>query len=138
MTYLDDRVGPDLDPDTTAAVFRAVSDALSAGPLPQFGSPDWVALDEWDVRRYQATIRAALSWWSERVFGPDPAPDRAMAAASKAVHAADPELWRRLARDRAANVPVGRERLTGYTTVPLPRPHSELEAAFERAGREAE
>jgi hypothetical protein len=134
MTYGDDRVGPDLDTDTTDAVFRAVSDSLSAGPLPQFGSPDWVALDEWDVLRYHAVLRAALAWWTGQVFGPDPAPDRAMADASKAVQAADPAVWRRVARDRAIGVPQGSDRRT-YPPVPLPRANSDLQAAFERAAR---
>lgn len=137
MAYGDDRVGPDLDPETRAAVFAALSEALTAGPLPQFGSHEWCQLDEWDVRRYHAALRAALAWWTAEVFGPDAGPDRLVNLASKDVAGADPALWRRLASDRAAGIPVGRDRLTGYVSVPPPRANTDLEAAFERAGREA-
>jgi hypothetical protein len=96
VSYGDDWVGPDLAPDTTNAVFRAVSDSLSAGPLPEFGSHDWLQLDKDDPRRFYATVRAALAWWSAQVFGPDPRPDRLVNQASKDVAAgADwPELIR--------------------------------------------
>lgn len=135
MAYGDDKVGPDLDPDTMFKIAALTNPALTAGDIPEAFSPAWFELSEWDEAREQALIRAALVWFTATVFGADKLPDRALNQASKDVQAADPALWRRLASDRAAGIPVGRDRLTGYMSVPPPRANTDLEAAFERAGR---
>lgn len=132
MIYGDAVVGPDLDSDTTAAVLRAVKGSLTAGPCPEFGSPEWAGLPVDDPRRAHACVRAALAWWSATVFGPGVPADvldrefaRRMAGASRDVHrAAGPGLWSRLARDRAFGVPVQRAR-SEYAAAEL----------FERAGQ---
>jgi hypothetical protein len=107
MRAVENRVHPDLDFDTLAAVHRFVSVALTAGSVPEFGSPEWVELATDDPARGYATTRAALAWWSARVLGPGlPADvvDRIIAEwladAGTAVYAADPGLWQSLARRR--------------------------------------
>lgn len=100
MACMGDRVGLDRDP--LAALFEAVAPALTSGPAPEFGSVAWLALPVGHPARQAALVRAAMAWWSGsgRVFGPGLAPDHAIAAASKAVQAADPQLWRDLAGRR--------------------------------------
>ena len=47
--------------DTTAAVYAYTYEALSAGGLPEFGSPEWVVLADDDPRKTHAVTLAALA-----------------------------------------------------------------------------
>lgn len=96
---LDDRAHADLDPDTLRAVYRRVEGYLLVDS-PEFGSYAWAQLDRSDPAWAAAVIKAALAWWTARVFG-DGGPAGARNEAAKAVHAADPQLWRDLAARRA-------------------------------------
>lgn len=118
MTYpLNTRVHRDLDVDTIARVYTFAQPALSAGQLPEFGSEAWAALPIDSPDKLYAIIRAAMAWWTGMAFGAEIAEDlihrelnTRLAQASKAIQAADPDLWRRVARDRAAGVPQQRDR----------------------------
>jgi hypothetical protein len=97
----DDQVHHDLDADTLAQLYAIVEPALSAGPLPEFGSSAWLELPNDDPRRAWATLRAALTWWTWAAFGmeiPEMIIAREitarMSAASKQVAGHEPE-WRR-------------------------------------------
>lgn len=96
----------DLDEETLDAVRKWAEPALLAGPLPAFGTAEWLELDP--ERQGYAAIRMALSAWTAHAFGagvPSEVLDRAVAArmgdASRAVQAADPATWQALASRRA-------------------------------------
>ncbi len=82
-------------PDTIEAVHRWCADALTAGALPVFGSPEWCALEEGPAKS-QAAVRAALAWWAEQWSRAD-ASARAHVDASHAI--SDAADWRRVAAD---------------------------------------
>lgn len=69
MRQPDDRAHADLDCDTLAQVHAEVAEAMTSGEIPQFGTAAWLDLPRGDPARLHATIRAAMSWWSDRVFG---------------------------------------------------------------------
>lgn len=113
----DDRAHPDIPPEVVIAVYREVRPAFLVDDVPQFGSLAWTELPAGHPAREAATTRAALAWWSAEVFGNNITADAVntivaarLATVSKDIQGADPELWRRVARDRAARVPQQRDR----------------------------
>jgi hypothetical protein len=69
----EDRAHPDPDPQALVRLFAIVSPSLLAGPLPEFGSAGWLALDGEDPRRQHALTRAALCWWTQAAFSQEAA-----------------------------------------------------------------
>lgn len=88
-------------PDTLPLVFEAAAPALKAGPCPDVFSSGWLALADDDPRKQAALIRAALAWVMHRW---------SVAEVGEAIYGADPKLWRRVASDRAQQVPRQRDR----------------------------
>jgi hypothetical protein len=130
----DDRVARDLPVEVQEGVHRAVRESLIAGPLPEFGSFNWLQLDVDDPRRLHAIVRAALVWWSSQVFGsaiPEPVVVREISArmksAAESVSAAYD--WRAHA-NRPTQAQVQRRRDAAASAVFPPAP-ADLQRAFE-------
>jgi len=45
------------------ALYRYVTPALTCGPIPVFGSTEWLKLAEQDPRKQAAVVRAAMVGW---------------------------------------------------------------------------
>ncbi|MDD7925036.1 DUF2742 domain-containing protein [Actinomycetospora chibensis] len=94
-------------PEALEEVHRWCSEAMTAGPLPVFGSPEWCALDDGRTKT-QAAVRAALAWWAEQWSRADAAA-RAHVEASYAISGATD--WRRVATDLRARRANGSARI---------------------------
>ena len=57
------------DIDVLAAVHAFVAPFMKCGPVPVFGSTEWVALPDDDLGKFAAVVRAGVSWWHLDVFG---------------------------------------------------------------------
>lgn len=55
------------DAEILAAIHRYVAPAMTAGPLPEFGSARWAALDDDDPAKAHAVIRAALAHHNQQL-----------------------------------------------------------------------
>lgn len=119
VVHREDEAHSDLDPDTLLRVYDAVRRDLLVDGCPEFGSAAWVRLPKGDPRRDAATTRAALAWWTARVYGrglPADVVDRIVAAR---VNAASKDIagapdWPKLIRRHLEHQRVLRRRANGY------------------------